>query len=61
MEYKKYRKYAIIIFSRCSSLELLPDISIWNTQNVKNMEKLFYKCIKLANIPKISILNINNP
>ena len=32
------------MFSGCSSLDKLPDISRWNTTNITNMSYLFYKC-----------------
>ena len=32
------------IFQNCSSLSSLPDISKWNTNNVANMENMFYGC-----------------
>ena len=39
------------LFSRCSSLESLPDISKWNTNNVTNMKDMFYGCKDSLNIP----------
>ena len=47
-------------FYDCSSLTDLPDISVWNTINVKNASFLFYQCSKLENLPDISIWNIEN-
>jgi len=32
------------IFSNCFSLKALPDISNWDTSNVIDMNKMFYKC-----------------
>ena len=40
------------MFSNCSSLEKLPDISQWNVSNVENMDYLIYKC-KLNFLPNI--------
>ena len=47
------------IFNKCSSLSLLPDISVWNIINVKNMNYMFNKCSSLSVIPDISKWNIN--
>jgi len=35
------------IFSGCSSLISLPDISKWNTSNINDMRNLFSKCPNL--------------
>ena len=32
------------MFSECSSLSCLPDISKWNTNKVRFMSKIFYGC-----------------
>ena len=32
------------MFSWCKSLESLPDISKWVTENVNNMSGIFYGC-----------------
>ena len=32
------------LLSDCSSLNELPDISKWNTNNIKDMNNLFYNC-----------------
>ena len=48
------------MFSGCSSLISLPDISKWNTNNVTNMYRLFYRCSSLSSLPDISKWNINN-
>ena len=42
------------MFSGCSSLLSLPDISNWNTENVSGMSHLFYKCSSLSSLPDIS-------
>ena len=39
------------MFSKCSSLTSLPDISKWNTNNVTNMSGMFNNCKKDLNIP----------
>ena len=38
------------LFQGCSSLLSLPDISKWNTSNVKNMSSLFEGCANLVTI-----------
>jgi len=50
----------IILFSDCSSLESLPDISKWNTNNVTEMIFLFYGCSSLKSLPDLSKWNTNN-
>jgi len=47
------------MFFRCSSLELLPYISKWNTKNVINMSGMFYLCSSLNNLPDISKWELN--
>ena len=41
------------MFSYCSSLSSLPDISKWNTNNVKIMSYMFDNCILILYIPNI--------
>ncbi len=48
------------IFSRCSSLSSLPDISNWIIINVKDMSNMFYECSSLLSLPDISKWNTNN-
>ena len=48
------------VFGECSSLKYLPDISKWNTTNVKQMIGLFYKCTSLSILPDISNWKTNN-
>ena len=48
------------IFSNCSSLIILPDISKWDTFNVIDMSKIFYNCRNLSLLPDISKWNIIN-
>ena len=47
------------LFLECSSLKYLPDISVWNTSNVKYISLIFYGCSSLISIPDISKWNIN--
>ena len=53
-------KIAKEMFSNCSSLKSLPDISKWNTNNVTDMMGLFLGCSSLKSLPDISKWNINN-
>ena len=46
------------MFSNCKLLTSLPDISVWNTSNVKDMSYLFNKCIKIILIDKKFISNM---
>ena len=39
------------MFYGCKSLNSLPDISKWNTSNVKNMSGMFDECLSTINIP----------
>ena len=48
------------IFSGCSSLKYLPNISKWNTVNVKNISLLFCGCSSLKELPDISKWKTNN-
>ena len=48
------------MFSCCSSLSSLPDISKWNTSNVTDMNKMFYECSSLSSLPDISKWNTSN-
>ena len=45
------------MFSHCSSLLSLPDISKWNTNTITNMNNLFYECSSLKSLPDISKWN----
>ena len=47
------------IFSYCSSLSSLPDISKWNTSNVTGMSGMFFGCSSLSSLPDISKWDIN--
>ena len=42
------------MFSGCSSLSSLPDISKWNINNITNMSYMFSGCESLSSIPDIS-------
>ena len=46
------------MFAYCRNLELLPDISRWNTENLKNAENMFFNCISLISLPDITKWNI---
>ena len=48
------------IFSECSSLLSLPDISNWNTFNVNDMRYMFSECSSLSSLPDISKWNTFN-
>ena len=48
------------MFYWCESLNLLPDISNWNTNNVTNMSFMFHGCKSLNSLPDISKWNTNN-
>ena len=48
------------MFYNCWLLSSLPDISKWNTNNVKDMGGMFYYCSSLSSLPDISKWNTNN-
>ena len=48
------------IFYNCSSIELLPDISNWNINNVDDLSYVFYGCSSLKSLPDISKWNTEN-
>ena len=48
------------IFSNCSSLISIPDISYWDTSNVIDMNKIFYNCKNLSSLPDITKWNYKN-
>jgi surface protein len=48
------------MFSGCSSLSSLPDISSWNTSKVENMKYMFAGCKLLKSLPDISDWNVKN-
>ena len=47
------------MFSDCSSLVSLPDISKWNTANVTDMNYMFCNCSSLKSLPDISKWNVS--
>ena len=47
------------MFSYCSSLESLPDISKWNINNLENISHMFSGCESLKSFPDISKIKIN--
>ena len=47
------------MFSECTSLISLSDISKWNTNNVINMSYMFDQCTSLNSLPDISKWNTN--
>ena len=47
------------MFSGCSSLSNLPDISKWNTNKVTDMSYMFDGCSSLSKLPDISKWNTN--
>lgn len=57
---KKPIKDMSYMFSHCSSLISLPDISQWNTINSTNMSNMFDDCSSLVTLPDISKWNIMN-
>ena len=48
------------MFSNCSLLNVLPDISKWNTNSLKNINCMFKYCSNLSFLPDISKWNTNN-
>ena len=45
------------MFNNCNSLVSLPDISKWDTSNVKNMKRMYNNCNSLMNLPDTSNFN----
>ena len=56
----KYVEDISYMFYLCSSLKELPDISIWNTENICNLNSIFENCSLLTYIPDISNWKLNN-
>ena len=48
------------MFSWCTTLSSLPDISKWDTNNVTDMSWMFGCCTSLSSLPDISEWNTNN-
>ena len=44
------------LFDGCSSIETLPDISKWNTNNIRDLNAMFRGCSSLKSLPDISKL-----
>ena len=42
------------LFSGCTSLIKVPDLSKWNSEKIDYMNYMFADCFSLANIPDIS-------
>jgi len=47
------------MFTGCSSLISLPDLSKWNTNNVTKMIYMFRGCSSLISLPDLSKWNTN--
>ena len=45
------------MFEGCESIEYLPDISKWNTENIIDMSYLLNGCSSLKSLPDISKWN----
>ena len=48
------------MFTECSSLTFLPDVSKWNTNDVTEMSYMLFECSLLSSLPDISKWNSNN-
>ena len=48
------------MFSKCSNLKSLPDISKWNTNKLNNISGIFNECSSLESLPDISKWDTNN-
>ena len=48
------------MFSGCSSLLSISNISNWKANYVTDMNHMFYKCSSLLSLPDISIWNTSN-
>ena len=48
------------MFSNCTLLSSLLDISKWNTRNVEDMSNMFFHCTSLLSLPAISKWNTSN-
>ena len=47
------------VFKSCKLLNYLPDISKWDTTNVKYMREMFSNCTSLLSLPDISCWNVS--
>ena len=52
-------KTTIGLFSKCSSLKSLPDLSKWNLINLKKIDNIFEECSSLLSFPNSVKLNFN--
>ena len=50
----------LVDYFDCSKLLSLPDISKWNTFNIKDFSEMFMKCSSLISLPDISKWNTYN-
>ena len=48
------------MFYSCSKLTILPNISLWKTYSLKNINSIFQNCSSLIIYPDISKWNLNN-
>ena len=48
------------LFSNCIKITKIPDISNWNTSQVRNINNIFRGCKSLISIPDISKWNLKN-
>ena len=48
------------MFNGCSSLISIPDISVWNTENIEDISHMFSGCSSLTSLPDISKWNTKN-
>ena len=48
------------MFNWCCTLKSLPDISKWNTKNIKNMNWMFSECKGLKSLPDLYKWDLKN-
>ena len=48
------------LFNKCSSLSILPEISKWKVDKVRNINYIFSKCASLSTLPDLSTWNLRN-
>ena len=60
MEYTHKVRDMSCLFENCLSLNVLPDISKWDTSNLKEMRSMFNGCSSLKVLPDISKWNTKN-
>ena len=58
MEYEECWKYRLYVFIMLI-IKKLPNISIWNTKNINNLNGIFENCSSLTFIPNISRWKLN--